>query len=260
MDDTRKKESLKALCCAQGNDIATLTTALKPSIQKALSVQEDDPIIARVIERYHPLFEKKFIEVYAKYFTLEDIEAQLAFYSSLAGKHLVEHQTAIRLDIHSIAQQFATIISEMRPATRAAESMPTEPAEPESPAIINFNTLVTKSTGITARELFEQQIASSEVAVVKFSSTHCPPCKLYLPTFHATAEHNQTITADGKTVAVKYMSISADQATYEIGSLYKVMAIPNTLFFYHGNLAKSLEGPLTQDVIVATIQEIIRTN
>ena len=96
---------------------------------------------------------------------------------------------------------------------------------------------------------FEQEVLNSEIpVVVDFFAEWCGPCKMLAPTVEALAEKYAGRVKIGK--------LDSDEAM-ALCRKYRVMSIPNVLFFKGGKVVDQSIGFVGQDVLEAKIEKML---
>ena len=96
---------------------------------------------------------------------------------------------------------------------------------------------------------FEQEVLNSEIpVVVDFFAEWCGPCKMRAPTVEALAEKYAGRVKIGK--------LDSDEAM-TLCRKYRVMSIPNVLFFKDGKVVDQSIGFVGQDVLEAKIEKML---
>jgi thioredoxin len=84
---------------------------------------------------------------------------------------------------------------------------------------------------------FQESVAETEVALVKFWAPWCGPCNTYAPTFDKFAEGNKNVVC---------FSVDCEEFP-ELAQEFDVMSIPATLLFKNGEYTKTRSGKLTAE-------------
>jgi thioredoxin 1 len=96
---------------------------------------------------------------------------------------------------------------------------------------------------------FEQEVLNSEIpVVVDFFAEWCGPCKMLAPTVEALAEKYAGRVKIGK--------LDSDEAM-TLCRKYRVMSIPNVLFFKGGNQVDKVVGAQSKDKFIEKIEALL---
>lgn len=86
---------------------------------------------------------------------------------------------------------------------------------------------------VTSEEVFNQEIASTPLVVVKFSAEWCGPCKMLAPIVEELAGEY--------TDRVKFLNVDID-TTPEIAPRFGIRGVPTVVIFKDGQVANTVVG------------------
>ena len=96
---------------------------------------------------------------------------------------------------------------------------------------------------------FEAEVINSEVpVVVDFWAAWCGPCRMIAPIMEELA-----VTYEGKAKVAK-LDVDSNQ---ELAAKYRIMSIPNVLFFKGGEVVDQIVGAMPKQQFVDRIEKMI---
>lgn len=97
-------------------------------------------------------------------------------------------------------------------------------------------------------ETFDQTIKAHPAVVIDFWSQWCTPCRLIAPIIEELAKDYAGRVVFGK--------LNTDE-NREVPAKYKIMSIPNLLFFKNGKLVDQVIGAVPRKQIEAKLKKIV---
>ena len=96
---------------------------------------------------------------------------------------------------------------------------------------------------------FEAEVTNSEIPVaVDFWAAWCGPCRMIAPIMEELA-----VTYEGK-VKIAKMDVDSNQ---ELAAKFRIMSIPNVLFFKGGEVVDQIVGAMPKQQFVDRIEKMI---
>lgn len=107
------------------------------------------------------------------------------------------------------------------------------------------------------KAVYNHQINSDNLTVVKFFATWCNPCRQWAPLFKQVTQQVKTVkltTNPSIEIKVNYIEVDIDLFT-EIKIQNNVRIVPSTLMFKQGKLVDRITGRVPQEELIKRIYD-----
>jgi thioredoxin 1 len=213
------------------------------------------------VDIYFATLKHDFVLVYDTTFSEAEIDDLLTFYRSSTGAHMREKAKELGVGMQKACSSIMTVIQDVATKAQAKVADVVNAVAEKVDAVLNpaavihFDTIAKDKDDTDIRELFNKEIQHDGVVVVKFSSSWCPPCKVYAPIFDEVAEQLKVVDVDGKKISVKYLAIDIDLVPV-ISRDCSVLSIPMTIFYKNGVKVDSKTGSIKSSDLTELIQKL----
>lgn len=102
---------------------------------------------------------------------------------------------------------------------------------------------------LTSKEEFEKIVEEKDTIIfVDMFAEWCGPCQMMSPVIEEIEEEN-------KDKNIKILTVDIDKLP-EVAAKYSVMSVPTFLFIKNGEVAESIVGAVTKDIILDKIKAL----
>lgn len=173
----------------------------------------------------------RFMDVYAKRFSAEEIASMLEYRRSEVAKKETDFAMEIGTEIMQLNYEIIGNI--------VAQYTNEEPVADVKSSLLQ----------VLNSENFLQEIQNSEIPiVVKIYSNRCPPCKIMAPTF-------ESLAAEYKGV-YRFATLNVDDAG-DLIKKYGITSIPTILFMKDGEVIERYIGLLSREDLQESIENLL---